>query len=225
MHIKTLLLLSLFCARAVWADDMPQNQYQFSVQVQEEVENDTLTLRLGARAQNADLRTANKQVSEDIKRILAEISKNKDLQPQLLAMQSQPVYHEGSIKNWLVSQSILLKSKQFSSVLGTVEKLKPQLDQMELNFSVSPELQKKTEDALLKKALIAFKERAALIAETMDTSRYNIGQVSVDNNLQYAPVARPRMLLMEAKMGGSDAPVGEGKSTISMNVSGNITLE
>ena len=225
MSLKPLLLIGLLCAGPTWADDMPQNQYQFSVQVQEEVENDTLTLRLGARAQNADLRTANKQVSEDIKRILAEISKNKDLQPQLLAMQSQPVYHEGSIKNWLVSQSILLKSKQFNSVLGTVEKLKPQLDQMELSFSVSPELQKKTEDALLKKALLAFKERAALIAETMDTSRYNIGQVSVDNNLQYAPVARPRMLLMEAKMGGSDAPVGEGKSTISLNVSGNITLE
>lgn len=224
MKYSILLLLGLLSPFAM-ADDMPNNQYQFSVQVQEDVENDTLNLTLGARAQNSDLRAANAQVNDDIKHILAVIGQNKDLQPQLLAMQSQPVYQGGGIKNWLVSQSIYIKTKNFTSALASIEKLKPKLDQMELRFSVSPELQQKTEDSLLKKALQAFKERANLIADTMGSSNYTIGQVNVDNSLQNSPVARPRMLMMEAKMGADDGGSAEGKTTISMTVSGNITLQ
>ena len=224
MKYYALLCLSLLSPLTL-AVEMPGNQYQFSVQVQEDVENDTLNLTLGAKAQNADLRTANAQVNDDIKHIMAVLAQNKDLQPQLLALQSQPVYTNGTIKNWLVSQSLVIKTKNFTSALASIEKLKPKLDQMELRFSVSPELQQKTEDALLKKALLAFKDRARLIADTMDSSTYSIGQVNVDNSLQNAPMARPRMVFMEAKMGNAEEPVGEGKTTISMTVSGNITLQ
>ncbi|MFT6916863.1 MAG: putative secreted protein [Motiliproteus sp.] len=199
------------------------NLYQLSASAEDEIDNDLMKVTLTASHQALQTFEASNVVNSQMAEALGILKTTKNVQYQTGNYHTQPVYQNQQIVGWKASQNLELKSadvNQLSDILGVLQK---ELKISSINFDISQAVRKKVENLLSIEVLNRFKERAALVQETMGAVRYKVVSLNLNSGSQRPSFGRT---LMRSEMASvSSAPAIEsGKGTINVEVSGQIQL-
>lgn len=221
-----LTLLLLLNHPAAFADDKQHfNQINLQTAASEDITNDQLIAMLVVQETGNDPATLANKVNDKMAKIIAKTDLFKGIEHQTINYNSQPIYKNGSIKSWKVSQNIRFKSKNFDQ-LG---KLIGQVNQLSIvqsmSFGVSDSQIEKTQDRLTKGAIAKFRHKAANIAKQFGKSSYHLVHITVGNN----SVQQPHQNMMRSSMATESmsysAPaLSAGTNKISVHVNGTVEL-
>ncbi len=191
------------------------------------VANDRIRVNLRAEADNASAAAAASDVNARIARALAKIKGAAGVTAQTSGYSSYQVTERDRPARWRVSQSLTLEGSDFPAMTTLVSSLQGDggLLLSGLQFSVSDELQRQTEDKLTQQAIRAWQERAARAAQGLGFAAWRPGRVSVETGGD----SRPPYPMMRAAPApaAAGAPVAfeAGTTEVSVTVSGEAVLE
>lgn len=208
---------------------VPQNQVQLAASAAVEVQQDLLTLNMNTTREGLDPGAVQSQLRQALETALAEAK--KAAQPGQLEVRTGnfnllPRYsRDGKMTGWQGTAELVLEGRDFARIGATAGKIQT-LTMGGIAFGLSREQRAKAEGEAQGQAIERFKAKAAEIAKGFGFTSYALREVSVNTNDQgFQP--RPRMMAMEAKVAGADAPVPleAGKSTVMVTVSGSVQLK
>lgn len=180
-----MLLVGLGVAQA--AEPLKYDRVSFVVSADEEVENDVLQATLSAAEQGQDTAQLSDKVNQTISWALDIAKQTESIDVRTLGYMTNPQYRDGRVDGWQVKQSIALKSKDSKALSALLGQLQEKLRVDAINYSVSPEVRKKTEEELIADALANFKQRAEQVRTNMGFGRYRL----VDLDIQTASDVQP----------------------------------
>ena len=139
---------------------------------------------------------------------------------------SYQVSEKNQPTRWRVVQTLSLEGQDFAALAALVSRLQAddQLVLSGMNFAVSPDTRRKTEDALTQAAIKAWQARAQNAARGFGFDTWRTGRVAI----QTGDFMRPQpMMRMQASAMASAPPVSvEGGNTdVTVTVSGDALLE
>lgn len=222
------LFAGLALSTPLLANSLNYNQISLRAEVQQAVNNDTLTVTLFTEEQDSDPAKLAKRVTATLNQGLQTARTNQQIKVSSGNRSSQPVYDEKreNIIAWRERGEIRLESTDFAQVSAVTGELLGKLNLSSMEFSLSAASRAQTEDELIKQAIEAFKKRANIATQTLGGSGYKIVQLNL--NTQYM---QPRPYLRASKMmsmaaDSAPAPVVEGgEADVSVNADGVIEVK
>lgn len=224
------LLASLAFAGPTLAESLNYNQVSLRAQVQQSVNNDTLTVTLFTEDQDSDPAKLANRITTRLNQGLETARKNANIQVSSGNRSSQPVYDEKrkNIIAWRERGEIRLEGTNFAEISTTMGNLLGDLNLGGMQFSLSPDSRNSTENELIKLAIDAFRERADIATQGLGGSDYRIVQLNL--NTQFM-TPRPylqssRMMAMPAADTAMAAPAVEGgEADVSVSADGVIEVQ
>lgn len=136
-----------------------------------------------------------------------------------------PFYDKnGKIANWQGRGEIFIESGDFAAASDLAGKLADRMPISNLSFSVSPAARAKQEQALLKQAADAFRERAQALTEAFGFASYTVRTLDLGGSGAHMPYQpAPRMMSMAADK-AAGAPLEAGTEQITLSVRGTVFL-
>ena len=208
----------LFCASAVaFAHD--NSTVGLQAQADREIANDQVLAIVAAEEGGRDPAALAAVVN---KRMAAALGVARDY-PAVLTRtagyQTLPVYKDGRIESWRVSQQLRLESRDFAAAAELLGKLQRELLVRNLSVGLSTESRRAAEDALVAEAIAAFHARAARVRDALKAPGYRIKHIDV--GASGAPI---RPLAQEMRAMAAAPSVEPGTTLVSVSVSGTIEL-
>lgn len=224
----TLLALALAVLPLAAAAQAPSealfNLVSLRADAHREVPNDLLGAVLAAEAEGSDTAQLANEVNRTMQAALAVAKGYRGVSTRSGSYQTIPVYDKGRIARWRVRQELRLQSTDIPAATELIGKLQASLVVNGMSLTVSPELRRQTENALLAEAVAAFQERARLVRDAMKAKDYRVRNLdfSGDN-----PSPMPMYLLSRASAGAArtQPAVEPGSTLIVVTVSGSIQLQ
>jgi predicted secreted protein len=220
------MLLASMIVTNTWAKDEPltYDRVNLSTGANTEVENDTLVAILYSQREGANLQTLANDVNNKISRAVKKSKQTANIDVQTLGYQTNPVYDKQRLSGWRVRQSIRLESKDSTQLSKLIGELQRTLAVESINYSVSPEKIRETEEKLIVEAIDAFTHRAKLITNQFGRSNYRL--VDIHINTAGAPIRPLQMRSATVAMESVSAPTIEaGKQDIRITVNGTIEMQ
>ena len=210
------------------AEEPRYNQISLSTQVSHEVAHDLMQVTLYTEAQNQDPAALAAEITRTLNAGLAKARGVQGVTVSQGSRNSYPVYSEKGeqISAWRERAEIRLESADLAALSKLTGDMLKTLKMGGMSFSIADATRKKEEDALIKDAVAAFKERAQLTTEALGGSTYKL----VSLNLNSGGFVRPpmRMEAMKAASFASDSvtpDVEAGTSQVTMNADGVIEVQ
>ncbi len=252
MRIVMLSLLGLFLVTPAFAESssprLPEGQTYITLSAteQKDIVQDQLQASLRIEVEDRDAKKVQDKINEAMKKAVAAAKDVPDVkvstgQYYVYSYDPSPVpptpvtLEEGNNKRliWKGTQTLDLLSKDSQKVLDLSGKVQAMGFMMNgLNYILSNEKSEAQKDELLTSALLTIKNRAALIAKTLDKKGYDIVELTVDN--AGFGGGQPPMPMMAMRGVASDgmaeakmaAPVAEpGQSQVSLTVTARVLLK
>ncbi len=213
----------------VWAQTAPvQQQISLSASGQVEAPQDWLTVRMGLTREGADAAAVQNQLKAAIDAALTTAraqARSRQMEVRSGAFGVSPRYgRDGKINGWQGSAEVVLEGRDVALITATAGKL-PTLTVSSMGFSLSREARRQLESEVQAQAIERFRARAAEVTKAFGFASYSLGAVSISSTDEgVRPM--PRMMAMEAKAAMADAPlpVEAGTDTVSVTVSGSISV-
>ena len=222
--IAALLALAL-SSTAGLADELNYNVYHLTAEAQQRVQNDLMKVTLSASHEANRAADAAAAVNQQMQWALKRDRAKKPLTVSTGQYQTTPVYQNRKIAGWRASQQLHIESDKFSVLTDMLGELQEKLKLDAMQFVPKVQTRRQTEDKLVVEALNQFKTRAKLVASTMQASKYDVVNLSINTGDYRPPIPHMRMDMMAMKAEGVAAPAVEaGSSTVSVSVSGGIQL-
>lgn len=222
-----LTILLLFSAGHSVAEEISYNHVSFSVSAEKEVENDVLTAVLFASQTGQDTAMLADTVNKDITWAMDIAKQQEAVESRTLSYITSPVYKNNRVDGWQVRQSIELKSKDSRVLSGLLGELQQKLRVQSIDYSLSDEARKATEETLISEALAGFKNRAAQVQANMQRAEYRVVQLDIQTG-GHMPQPMFRAVRAESMMMADAAPAAPsldaGKQTVQVGVSARIEL-
>lgn len=224
------LSLSLVAALPAWSDTerAPRNRASFQVEAVREIANDWTTARLSVVAEGKDPAAVANEVNTAMAKAMGKAKRTKGIEVRSGTYATHPIYDDGRIVRWQARQELRLETGDTDRLAKLIGQLQSESTLLSaIDFSVRRETRKALEDELIKEALAAFRERAALIAKNMASKDWSLIDVSVGST-HAAPNRRMMNRRDSAMLSSSKAapPALEGgTSEIRVHVSGVIELD
>lgn len=220
------LLAGMTLSAPALAESLNYNQISLRAEVQQSVNNDTLTVTLFTQEQDTDPAKLAKRITATLNQGLETARSNKQIKVASGNRSSQPVYDEKreNIIAWRERGEIQLKGTDFAQVSAVTGELLNDLNLDSMTFSLSSDSRSKTEDQLIQQAIEAFQKRAKIATQTLGGSDYKIVQLNL--NTQYRqprPYLRTNKMAMAADSSGAPAVEG-GQADVSVNADGVIEV-
>ncbi|MEE9343047.1 MAG: SIMPL domain-containing protein [Gammaproteobacteria bacterium] len=222
IFILAFALLQTFTLHA--DDKRPMNQVNFQIDVDQEVENDQINATLSINENNKNPARLADEINQAMSWAMKIAKKADGVKVKSGSYQTYPVYDKKRITSWRGRQDLQLEASEVSQLSELVGTLQERLQVQSMRFSVSRQRQREVQEKLTEKALSAFKDRAQLIAKSLDSRGYDIETISVQTSgQQHMP--RMRMESMSYDAQAKSAPAMEaGTSKVQVIVSGAIKL-
>jgi predicted secreted protein len=222
------ILLALLLAPLAANAQAPEtlfNLVSLNAQAEREVPNDLLAAVLAAEAEGTDTAQLSSDVNRVMQRALAVAKGYGSVKARSGGYNTFPTYEKGRIVRWRVRQELRLESTDIAAATELIGKLQANLVVNGMGLSVSPEVRRQTENALLGEALAAFEERARLVRDAMKAKGYRVRDVQISGGGAAAPMpmymlARPASAELRAQ-----PAVEPGTSRIVISVSGTVQLQ
>lgn len=223
------LLAGLAFAGPTVAEPLNYNQVSLRAQVQQSVNNDTLTVTLFTEDQDKDPAKLANRITTRLNQGLETARKNANIRVSSGSRSSQPVYDEKrkNIIAWRERGEIRLEGTHFAEISTTMGHLLGDLSLGGMQFSLSPDSRSNTENELIKLAIEAFRERADIATQSLGGNDYRIVQLNL--NTQFM-TPRPymqsnRMMAMAADAEMAAPAVEGGEADVSVSADGIIEVQ
>ncbi|MDO4441902.1 MAG: SIMPL domain-containing protein [Moraxella sp.] len=229
VRFSTALTLGAFGLATLNAHANPNQSYNhisFSVEAQEEVDNDEIQVRLSKTAQAKTAKEVAKTLNKTINDALAITKKYPNVSVKTGHQSTYPNYGtNNTITGFTGSASIQLKSQNFEEASQLIADLQTMMAVNDISFSVSDAAQKDINQRLTLNAAKRFQEQAQTISLAFGATDYKIVSVRLGEGDHY--YARPMAAMAMAKdaSAGIENPNFEGGKTIlGYQASGTIEL-
>lgn len=214
-----------------------QTQIQFAVTASANAKNDIVKAKIFAENTANSTAELAKEINQKIQTLI-NYAKNQNKNSTKLKINSgqqssYPIYDKNNrnIVRWKMRSELIVEAK--SSDISTLSELLSKAQQMnfgigQISQNISDNSKTQIETQTTKDALNLFKNRASIIAETMN-GKYKILQMTISQNNEYIqPVMyRAKMvtnaLQMDSAMGES-SPLEIGETEISTRIEGTIII-
>ena len=165
----------LFSVNALADNDLHYNLINLSANAKTEVSNDEMSAYLQVLRSGSDASELAKAVNKSAQEAL-RIAKTYDaVSVQTQGYQTQPVYDDGKIQSWQVSQQLRLKSSDFSQMSELLAELQSLGNIQSMQFAISDDQLETTRQQLAEQAIEKFRAQASaiqqLIARHLDDYR------------------------------------------------------
>ena len=229
--IYILLLMALPSVSMAQKDLLAQqpltyDRINFSVSVNEEVQNDTLTAVLYAQREGSEAVGLADQVNKDITWAMEQIKEVPAIAVESQDYQTMPIYSKQTLTGWRVRQSISLESRDTTAMSTMLGRLQQRLAIQSIDYSISPEKRQIVEKGLIAEALTRFTERARMVTDQLNRPDFRI--VNMDINTGGESPVRPmlRTTMMRAEEVSVSPPSLEaGTNAMTVTVHGTIELQ
>ncbi len=243
--VTTATALALCCSGLAYAADsmngtaLGEKGVSFSVtgSATLEVPNDTARITWTASAQEKTLEAATKKSIELTNSAIANLKNIPALELQTVNANSYPVYSEQKgnrapeIIAWRVSQNLIVKTNDVSTVSKVIQTVGGKLQLNGLSFDVSEKTRAQYNEQLIKSALNNATQQAVWLAEAVgvDASHVQLEDVRFHGTL---PV-RPEYAVMRASnkavaLAGADSmptpSIEAGLSTLNLSLSAQLKI-
>jgi predicted secreted protein len=201
------------------------DRVQLSADASMQVENDTLTAQLYAQREGSDLAQLADEVNRKITQAVARAKQVEGVSVQTQSYQTYPVYQQQRLSGWRVRQSIRLESRDGAKLSRLLGELQSSLALESLQYSVSPSQRQGAEERLIKQAIDAFQQRAALVTKQLGRRDYRLVEMHI--NTAGEPVRPMRMRAGVMAMDSATAPpsLEAGSQSLEVSVNGTIELQ
>lgn len=209
----------LLSASAVAGDAEVHDRAEIGATAESVMPNDVLQATLAYEAEGDNSAALAAEVNQAINAAVQHIKQQPGIKLETSSYQTIPVYQKERRSAWRVRQSLRLEgrdAKIFSALLG---QLQATLHLESEQHSTSPEKVREVEEALINRAIQAFRARAEVVAHGFGYKSYRVVSVAV-NTHDYG--ARP--VMMAARALSRDAAVappvieaGEQQTQVSVN--------
>lgn len=229
--IKTIASCALIVsAGAVFSQEIgmppPHNVLQLSASGSVEVQQDLLVLTLGTSRDGKEAGAVQAQLRQALDTALQEARRGAEPGKMDVRTGQFSLYprhgKNGEIVGWQGRAEVVLEGQDFARITGTAARM-PTMAIAQTGFGLSKTERTRVERQAQALAIENFKGQASGLAQAFGFAGYSLREVVVNSN-DSGP--RPRMMAMEAKFGGADAPVPveAGKSTVEVTVSGSVQM-
>lgn len=221
-----LLLAGSLLAGGAQADDISYNQISLRTQVEQAVNHDTMQVTFYTEAQDRDPAKLAETITRRLNAGLETARKASGIRVSSGNRRSHPVYDEKgeNIVGWRERGEISIEGSDFAAISALTGQMLGELSLGSMQFSLSADSRRQTEDQLIAKAIEAFKARADIATRSLGGSDYKI--VNLNLNTQYMQPMRYRAekVMMAADMSGSAPEVEGGQSDVTVSADGVIEV-
>ncbi len=214
-------------AGGVQADEreQPLDQISFQVAVERDMDNDQVDAMLSVISEDKQPDALAATINQSMRWALDLAGQESAVKARTGGYQTSPVYDDRKIVRWRGRQDLMLASGDVNRLSLLVGKLQEKLQVQSLQFSVSNQARRAAENEMIADVLARFKERAALVARTLDAKDYQIVSLSINTADQgYIPPVRAESMRSVATMSAAPAALEAGTSKVSVQAGGTITL-
>ena len=214
----------LFSVNALADNDLHYNLINLSANAKTEVSNDEMSAYLQVLRSGSDASELAKAVNKSAQEAL-RIAKTYDaVSVQTQGYQTQPVYDDGKIQSWQVSQQLRLKSSDFSQMSELLAELQSLGNIQSMQFAISDDQLETTRQHLAKQALEKFRAQANAIQQQFTASGYRLVNLSV-NQGGYSPrYMEASSMRMDTMSKAAPVAIEAGSNEVSVDVHGQIQL-
>ena len=209
---------------SAYADELNYNLYSLQSSVSDDIANDLMVVNLVATHQSAKAEEASTAVNRDMSWALNNIDKGK-VSTRTDGYTTSPEYKNSKITRWTVTQSLRLESEDFEFLTDLVTELQGRLQVRSMTFGVKPETRAAFENDLISKVLESYRQRAQIIADSMQASGYDMVGTHINTQNTYSPVYSRAQSSRFESFASSDIAVESGESKVTVTVSGEIQLQ
>lgn len=206
------------------------NLASFTATATVEVPRDLLTVTLSVVRDGTEAGTVQTQIRQIIDNALAEA--RRSAQPGLLEIRTGtysmvPRYtRDGRINGWQGSGELILEGTDAARI-GQVAGRLAGLNVTGVAYGFSRALREQYESRLTQDAIARFRSRAAEIATGFGFKGYEVAEISVQAGEPVSPAPVPMLRMAKADLAeaGAALPVEAGKGTLTVTVSGSVTMK
>lgn len=193
-----------------------------------DVPQDRVTVTLYAERESPQPAAGQAQVSELLGPVLERLKARPDLEVQSSGYRTDPVWQQSRIVGWRTRGSLQVSAQPSESFNRLVGELATKLNVESVAYWLSRPAQLEVERELIAEAVAAFRAKAETAAKALGFRTYSVRTVSVDGAGPIRPEPVPKVMMSRAASAES-APVplpgAEGKTTVTVSVSGSVALE
>jgi|TARA_R110000796_G_scaffold227766_5_gene344734 predicted secreted protein len=213
-------------ATSLLAQEPRYNQVSLRAEVQKAVSHDTLQVRLYAEDQDKDAGKLAGRITARLNKALDVARQTEGVSVSSGNRSSQPVYDEKGEKivAWRERGDILLESTDFASLSTLTGQLLGELNLDDMQFSLSPENRRSTEDELIREAIEAFKARADIATRSLGGSDYKIVNLNLNSQFMQPPIYRGAKVAMMADAESASPSVEGGQADVTVSADGIIEV-
>jgi predicted secreted protein len=199
------------------------NVINLQAQAEREIPNDQMIVILAAEHEGSDAARISQEINKDMQWALDIIKTYKDINSKTGNYQTWPVYNKQTITGWRSSQQVEIKSENVAGLTELVGKLQENLQVKQMNFSPTDATRKRHENELIEEAMLAFRERVAIIGKHMDQKSHRIVNIHINTGGHFPPIMYERAALKTMAMDVAPPPAVEaGVSKITVDISGSV---
>lgn len=223
---RLLTIFVFFCfSLTISADEHTYNQISFQATDSKDVANDVLVAMLVVQENGLQAAALADRVNKKMTEVLAKADRIKAVDSHTTSYNSQPLYKNGKINSWQVSQQIKLTSQDFEQLGKLIADINELARVQSMTFKVSDQRIEATKEELTKTVIAKFKAKAQLITEQFGKSDYQLVHVSVGGNQSIPqPVRMERMMMADSAKAAPPA-TSAGTNKITVNINGTIELD
>jgi predicted secreted protein len=192
-----------------------------------DVSNDELITHLQVIEDGRDPAKLTSLVNKKTGLVLDALENFKAISAKTSNYNTRPLYHEGEISSWQVSQQLTLETSDFEQMSQFIAEINSLANIQSMQFRVSRQQAEQVKQALLKEAIGKFKNKAKLVADQFDSPKYQLVSLSVDgNHISPMPVMeRATMMAADASGKGVPAALSAGSNEVTVQVRGTVQLQ
>jgi predicted secreted protein len=202
-------------------------QLSVSATAYRDVVQDRITVTLYAERESPQPAAGQAQVSELLGPVIARLKARDGLEVRTSGYRTDPVWQQSRIVGWRTRGSIQVSappSEDFNRLIG---ELAATLNVESVTSWLSREAQLAVERELIAEAVAAFRAKADTASRALGFTDYTVRDVSIDTPGSVSPEPMPRAMMSRAV--SADAapvplPAAEGKTTVTVTVSGRVAL-
>ena len=225
--ISVLVLILLIQTPMAHAAETPltYDRVNLSASAQGKAANDILVAVLFNRSEGPSAEPLAAEVNKAISAAIELARKVPEITVQTLDYQTFPTYQNQKVTGWSVQQSIRLESKNTQKLSHLIAELQKTLKVESINYQVSPEILRITEDRLMSEALKAFQQRAELVTRELGRKRYRVVALEVNTGGATPPPFRPGARAMAMDVVAAPPAIEAGEQSVTVTVQGTVELQ
>lgn len=201
-------------------------QLTLSADAWREVAQDRVSVTLYSSHEAPEPGPAQARVNEQLDPVLQRLKERKDLEVQSAGYRTDPVWKDSRIVAWRARGAIRLTAAPSADFNKLVGELAGTLNVESVAYFLSREARTAVERELIAEAVAAFRAKAQAASQALGYKGFAVRAVSVSDSGPGFPEPAPKAMMARAAMAeAAPMPIAEGKTTVSVSVSGSVLLE